>query len=83
MKEMDCVEVLVEKAKYAKHGVHKGMQGWICDDKRIDRHWLVNFPRYGEQDDIAEIDIEEDDLCLLPNGMDVKLNERILVEFKG
>lgn len=27
MKELDCVEVLVEKEKYAKHGVHKGMQG--------------------------------------------------------
>ena len=32
MKEMDCVEVLVEKERYAKHGVHKGMQGWICLD---------------------------------------------------
>jgi hypothetical protein len=38
----------------------------------------VNFPRYGEQDDIAEIDILETDLVLLPNGMDAKLNERIL-----
>ena len=68
MKELDCVEVLVEKEKYAKHGVHKGMQGWICDDRCIDGHWLVNFPRYGEQDDIAEIDIKEDDLRLLPKA---------------
>ncbi len=25
MQEMDCVEVIVEKEKYAKHGVHKGI----------------------------------------------------------
>lgn len=53
MKELDCVEVLVEKEKYAKHGVHKGMQGWICDGDCIDGYWLVNFPQYGEKDDIA------------------------------
>ena len=26
MKEMDCVEVIVEKKEYAEEGVHKGMQ---------------------------------------------------------
>ena len=83
MKELDCVEVLVEKEKYAKYGVHKGMQGWICDDRCVDGHWLVNFPRYGEQDDIAEIDIKEDDLRLLPNGLDVKRSEHILAQFEG
>ena len=36
MREMDCVEVMVEKEKYAKDGVHKGMQGWICDPDSID-----------------------------------------------
>mgnify|MGYP005859068929 CR=1 FL=1 len=35
MKEMDCVEVIVEKEKYAKEGVYKGMQGWICYDKKV------------------------------------------------
>ena len=29
MKEMDCVEVIKEKDRYVKDGVHKGMQGWI------------------------------------------------------
>lgn len=77
MKELDCVEVIVEKEVYAKVGVHKGMQGWICDSRCIEGCWLVNFPRYGEQDDIAEIDILETDLVLLPNGMDAKLNEWI------
>ena len=51
MKEMDCVEVIVEKECYAKHGVHKGMQGWICLDDHSDGYWLVNFPQYGEKDD--------------------------------
>lgn len=78
MKELDCVEVTTEKEVYAKQGVHKGMQGWICDNRCVDGFWLVNFPRYGEQDDIAEIDILETDLALLPNGMDAKLNEWIL-----
>ena len=29
MKEMDCVEVIVEKECYAKEGVHKGMQDYL------------------------------------------------------
>ena len=45
MKEMDTVEVIVEKEKYAKEGVHKGMQGWICDPRCIQGHWLVNCKR--------------------------------------
>ena len=44
MKEMDCVEVIVEKEKYAKEGVHKDMQGWICYDKKVRGYWLTNFP---------------------------------------
>lgn len=76
MKEMDCVEVIVEKEKYAKEGVHKGMQGWICDDRYTQNGWLVNFPQYGEKDDIAEIDILEEDLKRIPR-MDAKVNENI------
>ena len=83
MKEMDCVELVVEKDKYAKFGAHKGMQGWVCSDICVDGHWLVNFPRYGEQNDIAEIDIKEEDLQLLPNGMDAKRNEEILAQFEA
>ena len=81
MKMMDCVEVMVEKEKYAQDGVHKGMQGWICDPDSSDRTWLVNFPQYGEKDDIAEIPILEEDLMLLPNGMDARVNERIKAQF--
>ena len=80
MKEMDCVEVIVEKECYVKEGVHKGMQGWICDPNNIDGSWLVNFPQYGEKQDIATIDIEETDMKLVPR-MEAKKNERIRALF--
>ncbi len=80
MKEMDCVEVLVEKEKYAKEGVHKGMQGWICLDDNSNGTWLVNFPQCGEKDDIAEISIKEEDLKIIP-VMHAILNEQIKAEF--
>ena len=81
MKMMDCVEVIVEEERYAKDGVHKGMQGWICLDDFADGTWLVNFPQYGEKDDIAEISIEEKDLVLLPHGMDARINEQIKAQY--
>ena len=46
MKEMDCVEVIVEKEEYVKEGVHKGMQGWICFSECVNESWLINFPQY-------------------------------------
>ena len=82
MKEMDCVEVIVEKDTYAKEGVHKGMQGWICLDDNRNNTWLVNFPQYGEKEDIAEISVREEDLRLLLNGMDARVNERIKAQFE-
>ena len=81
MKYLDCVEVIVEKEKYAKYGVHKGMQGVIWLEESIDGEWDVNFPQYGEKEDIAEISISEKDLILLPKGMDAKVNERIKAKF--
>lgn len=81
MKEMDCIEVIVENVKYAKEGVHKGMQGWICDERSIDSSWLVNFPQYGEKSDIATISIDEKDMILLPNGMNARVNEQIKEKF--
>ena len=81
MKEMDCVEVTVEKDKYARDGVHKGMQGWICDSRNIDESWLVNFPQCGEKRDIATIAVKEQDLSLLPNGINAKINEQIKAMF--
>lgn len=80
MKIMDCVEVTVEKDKYVRDGVHKGMQGWICDDRCIQNCWLVNFPQYGEKDDIATISVNEEDLMEIPSLL-AKVNEEIKEQF--
>ncbi len=82
MKELDCVEVIAEKERYTRDGVHKGMQGWICLDDNVNGTWLVNFPQYGEKDDIAEISIKETDLKVIP-VMDVRVNEEIKARFEG
>ncbi len=81
MRYMDCVEVIVEKNRYASKGVHKGMQGWICDERNIENCWLVNFPQYGEKDDIATIAVQEEDLHLLQDGMNAAVNEEIKTQF--
>lgn len=80
MKEMDCVEVIVEKEEYAEEGVHKGMQGWICYDVFCDGTWLVNFPQCGEKEDIATLSIREEDMKLVP-VMNAILNEQIKAKF--
>lgn len=82
MQEMDCIEVTVEKEKYARHGVHKGMQGWICDPRCINEAWLVNFPQCGEKDDIATIGIKEADMKVIPK-MYAKVNEQIKAQFEN
>ena len=82
MKEMDRIEVSVEKEKYAKYGVHKGMCGWICNPGCVDGYWLVNFPQYGEHRDIGTLSIREEDMIIVPI-MDAKVNERILREWGG
>ncbi len=81
MKEINNVEVIAEKEKYAKYGVHKGMQGWICDDRNINGCWLVNFPQCGEKADIAEIPVKEEDLKLI-DIMHAKINEEIADKYK-
>lgn len=43
MKEYSRVRLIVEKEKYAKGGVHKGMDGIILDSRNIDGQWLVSF----------------------------------------
>ena len=82
MKELDCVEVIVEKDKYARDGVHKGMNGWICDPRCINGYWLVNFPQYGEKENIATLAIKEDDLMLIPM-MQAIVNEQIKERFEN
>lgn len=81
MKELDCVEVIVEKKQYTSEGVHKGMQGWICLDDCVNGYWLVNFPQYGDKPDIATLSIHENDIRILPNGMDAHVNEQIRAQY--
>ncbi len=82
MKEMDCVEVTVEKKSYAADGVHKGMQGWICDPEFVNGTWLVNFPQCGENEDIATIAIKEDDMKQI-DVMYAIINEQIKEKFEN
>ncbi len=80
MKYLDCVEVIVEKEKYAKYGVHKGMQGVIWLEESIDGTWDVFFDLLGEQAPIGDIAIKEEDLKPIPK-IDVRLNEQIKAKF--
>ena len=41
----------------------------------------MNFPQYGEKEDITDISVRKEDLRLLPNGMDARVNERIKAQF--
>ena len=65
MKEYDRVKLIVEKEKYAQEGVHKGMEGWICDPRNINGQWLVCFDQYGALPNIATIPVKEMDLELV------------------
>ena len=80
MKYMDTVELITEKDKYAKEGLHKGMQGWICDEEKINDSWLVNFPQCGEKEDIATLGIKETDLKEIPT-INAIINEEIKNQF--
>ena len=81
MKMMDCVKVIAEKNEYARDGVHKGMYGWICDERNISSSWLVNFPQCGEKADIETLPIKEKDLIQVP-VMHAIVNEQIKAEFE-
>ena len=58
-------------------------RGRAQEEQEKDGSWLILFPRYGEKADIADLCIEEEDLSLLPNGMDAKINEEIEARFDG
>ena len=80
MKEMDPVKVIVEKEKYAKEGVHKGMYGVVWSEKPINGEWCVYFTQCGDKPDIAQIGINEEDLEVVP-VMYAAENERIKAEW--
>ncbi len=83
MKMMDRVVVISEKERYAKNGVHKGMQGIVWYEEKVNGDWLVLIPQYGEKEDIAEIGIAEEDLMLLTDEIDTKINEKIKEQFEN
>ena len=62
MKEYDRVRLLVEKERYAEEGVHKGMDGWICNEQRCEGRWLVCFDQYGDLPNIATIAVKVEDM---------------------
>ena len=70
------------KEKYAKEGVHKGMQGWICYDKKVRGYWLANFPQYGAKSDIATLAVKEENLKIIP-VMHAIINEQIKAQFEA
>ena len=82
MKMMDCVELIAEKTKYAKEGVHKGMQGVIWEEECKDGCWVVLFPQCGDTADLADLYISEEDLKTIP-VMDAQVNERIKAQFEN
>ena len=65
MKEFDTVELITDREKYAKRGVHKGMIGTIMDPRKINGHWYVIFENWYTGEDIADISIKEEDLIVL------------------
>lgn len=81
MKEMDPVRVIVEKEKYAKEGVHKGMYGWICHDECVNGYWLVNFPQCYDKSDIATLSIHKEDMEVV-SIMHAIENEKIKAEWE-
>lgn len=62
MRECSRVRLIVEKEKYAREGVHKGMDGIICDPRNINGQWLVSFDQEGDLPEIACISVKEEDL---------------------
>ena len=65
MKQYDRVVLTVEKEKYAKEGVHRGMSGIICEPDNSYGVWLVSFDQYGALPEIACISVSEEDLEVL------------------
>ncbi len=81
MKEMDSVEVIVEEEKYARFGVHKGMQGKTHYKASNADYWYVKFPNCNSKSVEIRMPIDTSDLRLLPNGINPKINEEIRRKF--
>ena len=62
MKEYDIVELLVDRPRYERFGVKKGMFGVIMSADKIEDSWQVIFSEFGSGRDIADISVKECDL---------------------
>lgn len=62
MKEYDRVELIVDREEYAMHQVFKGMEGWICDPRSIDKTRLVCFDLADHLSEYPIIAVREEDL---------------------
>ena len=65
-KEYDMVELTVDKPKYKKEGVEKGMRGCVMSEYAIKGQWQIIFSEEGTGKDIADIMVSEEDLILVP-----------------
>lgn len=65
LKEYDKVVLAVDKPKYQKEGVTKGMIGCIMSEQAINGEHQVIFSENNTGKDIADIMISEEDLILL------------------
>ncbi|MCM1194773.1 MAG: hypothetical protein NC332_02445 [Firmicutes bacterium] len=78
MKEYDRVIVTVEKEKYVCDGVHKGMEGWICDARIICNQRLVCFDG-GEVNPFPIIPIKEEDLKVVWESHERQVGDKIIL----
>lgn len=78
MKENDYVKLTAEKEKYAKYGIHKGMEGSICDSRVINKKRLVEFED-GIGNTIEIIAVNEADLELVSEAPLIREGSRVLL----
>ena len=71
MKEYDYVELIVDKEKYSKEGVHKGMRGTIVHPESKSGMWLVEFHNvrpWSDEEGLYHsgvLEVREEDLILI------------------
>lgn len=72
-KMCDFVEVIVEKEKYIKEGVHKGDRGYVALDNVIENEMLIDFTKIDENEEVLGdlVYININDLELVHDSEDV------------
>lgn len=67
VKAYDMVELLVENAKYAKYGIHKGDKGCVMDDNAVQNYVEVDFSGIDKNGNIYGdcISVNVDDLKVI------------------